>query len=231
MSRNARGQKIRPLFLWGAAILWISLSACSPDSSSSKGKSAPEDAAGGDALAQVVAEGARQVQGVEVTIKRVPETMPEDAFKAAGGKVDQAADVASPGELADYDAIIVGTPTRFGNMSSQMRTFFDQTGGLWAKGALHGKIASVFTSTGTGGGQEMTITSTWTTLAHHGMVIVPIGYGTKELADIEHGKGGTPYGASTIAGGDGSRQPDARERAIARYQGKYVAGITQKLFG
>ena len=162
-----------------------------------------------ETLAQVVAEGARQVQGVEVTIKRVPETMPDEAFKAAGGKVDQAAEVASPGELADYDAIVVGTPTRFGNMSSQMRTFFDQTGGLWAKGALHGKIASVFTSTGTGGGQEMTITSTWTTLAHHGM----------------------PYGASTIAGGDGSRQPDARERAIARYQGKYVAGLAQKLAG
>ena len=101
-----------------------------------------------------------------------------------------------------------------------MRTFFDQTGGLWAKGALHGKIASVFTSTGTGGGQEMTITSTWTTLAHHGMILLPIGYGTKELADIEHGKGGTPYGASTIAGGDGSRQPDARERAIAKRRGE-----------
>tara|TARA_Y100000780_G_scaffold109527_1_gene98953 strand:+ start:3849 stop:4502 length:654 start_codon:yes stop_codon:yes gene_type:complete len=184
-----------------------------------------------ETLAQVVAEGARQVPGLQVTIKRVPETMPEEAFKAAGGKTDQAAEVASPGELADYDAIVLGTPTRFGNMSGQMRTFLDQTGGLWAKGALHGKIASVFTSTGTGGGQEMTITSTWTTLAHHGMILLPIGYGTKELADIEHGKGGTPYGASTIAGGDGSRQPDARERAIARYQGKYVAGVTQKLFG
>tara|TARA_Y100000815_G_scaffold249388_1_gene251290 strand:- start:30 stop:683 length:654 start_codon:yes stop_codon:yes gene_type:complete len=184
-----------------------------------------------ETLAQVVAEGARQVPGLQVTIKRVPETMPEEAFKAAGGKTDQAAEVASPGELAEYDAIVLGTPTRFGNMSGQMRTFLDQTGGLWAKGALHGKIASVFTSTGTGGGQEMTITSTWTTLAHHGMILLPIGYGTKELADIEHGKGGTPYGASTIAGGDGSRQPDARERAIARYQGKYVAGVTQKLFG
>ncbi|WP_341708033.1 NAD(P)H:quinone oxidoreductase [Halopseudomonas sp.] len=184
-----------------------------------------------ETLAQVVADGARLVPGIEVTIKRVPETMPEEAFKAAGGKTDQAADVASPAELPDYDAIIFGTPTRFGNMSGQMRNFLDQTGGLWAKGALHGKVASVFTSTGTGGGQEMTITSTWTTLAHHGMVILPIGYGTAELADIEHGKGGTPYGASTIAGGDGSRQPDARERAIARYQGKYVAGITQKLFG
>ena len=184
-----------------------------------------------ETLAQVVAEGARQVPGVEVTIKRVPETMPEDAFKAAGGKADQAAAVATPAELPDYDAIIFGTPTRFGHMSGQMRNFLDQTGGLWAKGALHGKVASVFTSTGTGGGQEMTITSTWTTLAHHGMMILPIGYAAPEVADIEHGKGGTPYGASTVAGGDGSRQPDARERAIARYQGKYVAGITQKLFG
>ncbi|UJJ33040.1 NAD(P)H:quinone oxidoreductase [Halopseudomonas maritima] len=184
-----------------------------------------------ETLAQVVAEGARQVAGVEVTIKRVPETMPDDAFKAAGGRTDQAAEIASPGELADYDAIVLGTPTRFGNMSGQMRTFLDQTGGLWAKGALHGKVASVFTATGSGGGQEMTITSTWTTLAHHGMILLPIGYGAKELADTEHGKGGTPYGASTIAGGDGSRQPDARERVIARYQGKYVAEVTQQLFG
>ena len=169
-----------------------------------------------ETMANTIAEGAKGVEGADVVVKRVPETMADQAFLSAGGKAEQDAPVASPAELADYDAIIFGTPTRFGNMSSQMRTFFDQTGGLWAKGALHGKIASVFTSTGTGGGQEMTITSTWTTLAHHGMVIVPIGYGTKELADIEHGKGGTPYGASTIAGGDGSRQPDARERAIAR---------------
>ena len=184
-----------------------------------------------DTLAAAVAEGAKGVDGVEVTVKRVPETMPEEVFKNAGGKQDFTTPEATPQELADYDAIIFGTPTRFGNMAGQMRTFLDQTGGLWANGALRGKVASVFTSTGTGGGDEMTITSTWTTLAHHGMVIVPIGYGTKELADIEHGKGGTPYGASTIAGGDGSRQPDARERAIARYQGKYVAGLAQKLAG
>ena len=126
-----------------------------------------------ETMANAVAEGARGVAGVEVTVKRVPETMDAEIFKNAGGKTDQAAAVATPAELAEYDAIIVGTPTRFGNMSAQMRTFFDQTGGLWAKGALAGKVASVFTSTGTGGGQEMTITSTWTTLAHHGMVIVP----------------------------------------------------------
>ncbi|PVZ19665.1 MULTISPECIES: NAD(P)H:quinone oxidoreductase [unclassified Pseudomonas] len=182
-----------------------------------------------ETLANTVAEGARSVEGVEVTVKRVAETMPADAFSAAHGKVDQQAPVASPQELADYDAIIFGTPTRFGNMAGQMRTFLDQTGGLWAKGALVGKVASVFTSTGTGGGQEMTITSFWTTLAHHGMVIVPLGYSIPALADISQVGGGTPYGASTLAGGDGSRQPDARELEIARHQGAHVAGIVAKL--
>ena len=182
-----------------------------------------------ETMANAVAEGARGVAGVEVTVKRVPETMDADIFKNAGGKTDQAAEVATPAELADYDAIIVGTPTRFGSMSGQMRNFFDQTGGLWAKGALAGKVASVFTSTGTGGGQEMTITSTWTTLAHHGMIIVPIGYTTPELFDISQVSGGTPYGASTYAGGDGSRQPDARELTIARHQGAHVAQIAAKL--
>jgi len=182
-----------------------------------------------ETMANAVAEGARGVAGVEVTVKRVPETMDAEIFKNAGGKTDQAAEVATAAELADYDAIIVGTPTRFGNMSGQMRNFFDQTGGLWAKGALAGKVASVFTSTGTGGGQEMTITSTWTTLAHHGMIIVPIGYTTPELFDISQVSGGTPYGASTLAGGDGSRQPDARELTIARHQGAHVAKIAAKL--
>ncbi|MGO1617927.1 MAG: NAD(P)H:quinone oxidoreductase [Oceanisphaera sp.] len=182
-----------------------------------------------ETMANAVAEGASSVAGVEVTVKRVPETMDTEVFKNAGGKTEQAAPVATPAELAEYDAIIVGTPTRFGNMSAQMRNFFDQTGGLWAKGALAGKVASVFTSTGTGGGQEMTITSTWTTLAHHGMVIVPIGYTTPELFDISQVSGGTPYGASTIAGGDGSRQPDSRELTIARHQGAHVARIATKL--
>ena len=182
-----------------------------------------------DTLAAAVAEGAKRVDGVEVTVKRVPETMPEDAFKNAGGKQDFTTPEATPQELADYDAIIVGTPTRFGNMAGQMRTFFDQTGGLWASGALRGKVASVFTSTGTGGGDEMTITSTWTTLAHHGMVIVPIGYGIEEQFDISKVSGGTPYGAATIAGGDGSRHPDDRELKIARFQGEHVAGIAAKL--
>lgn len=182
-----------------------------------------------ETMAQQVAEGARSVPGVEVTLKRVPETMAPEAFKAAGGKTEQSAPVATPVELGDYDAIIFGTPTRFGNMSGQMRNFLDQTGGLWAKGALVGKVASVFSSTGTGGGQEMTITSTWTTLAHHGMIIVPIGYSTPALFDISQVSGGTPYGATTIAGGDGSRQPDSRELDIARHQGKYVAEIALKL--
>src|SRR5690554_2405655 len=182
-------------------------------------------------MAKAVAEGADRVSGVEASIRRVPETMPEEAFRKAGGKTDQDAPVASPAELPDYDAIIFGTPTRFGNISAQMRNFLDQTGGLWVKGAQAGKVASVFTSTGTGGGQEMTITSAWPTLAHHGMIIVPIGYGTPELFDISKVSGGTPYGATTIAGGDGSRQPDDRERAIARYQGQHVAKIAAKLKG
>ncbi|WP_404363771.1 NAD(P)H:quinone oxidoreductase [Marinobacter sp.] len=182
-------------------------------------------------MAEAVAEGAKSISGAEVVIKRVPETMDPEAFRKAGGKTDQAAEVARPEELADYDALILGTPTRFGNMSGQVRTFFDQTGGLWVKGKLFGKLASVFASTGTGGGQEQTITSTWTTLSHHGMVLVPIGYGTPELFDISKVSGGTPYGATTMAGGDGSRQPDERELAIARFQGKHVAELAVKLFG
>lgn len=183
-----------------------------------------------ETMANTVAEGARSVAGADVTVKRVPETMDAEAFANAGGKADQQAPVATPDELADYDAIIVGTPTRFGNMAGQVRTFFDQTGGLWAKGKLFGKLASVFTSTGTGGGEELTITSTWTTLSHHGMVLVPIGYGTGELFDISQPGGGTPYGASTLAGGDGSRQPDERELTIARFQGRHVAELAVKLF-
>lgn len=181
-----------------------------------------------ETMAQAIAEGARKVSGAEVVIKRVPETMPPELFTKSGGKA-QTAPEATPQELADYDAIIFGTPTRFGNMAGQMRTFLDQTGGLWASGALRGKVASVFSSTGTGGGQEHTISSTWTTLAHHGMLIVPIGYGVKELFDISQVRGGTPYGATTIAGGDGSRQPSEEELVIARYQGEYVAGFAAKL--
>lgn len=182
-----------------------------------------------ETMAKAVAEGARSVDGVEVTVKRVPETMPEKAAKNAGAKLDQDAPVAEPSELADYDAIIFGTPTRFGNMAGQMRTFFDQTGGLWAEGKLVGKVGSVFTSTGTGGGNESTILSTWPTLAHHGMVIVGTPYSVPELTDISDVRGGSPYGAGTIAGPDGSRQPSETELTIAKHQGSHVASIAKKL--
>ncbi len=183
-----------------------------------------------ETMANAVAEGAKSVAGAEVVIKRVPETIPEDIFKAAHGKTDQAAPIASPAELADYDAIIVGTGTRFGNMTSQMRNFWDMTGGLWAKGALIGKIGSVFVSTGTGGGQEMTAVTTWATLAHHGMLIVPVGYRFPEQTNLSAVKGGnSPYGATTIAGADGSRQPHDDELSIARGQGKAVAELAVKL--
>ena len=184
-----------------------------------------------ETMAQAVAEGARSVAGTEVTIKRVPETMDASAFAAAGGKTDQQAEVASPAELVDYDAIIFGTPTRFGNMSGQMRNFLDQTGGLWASGALVGKVGSVFGSTGTGGGNESTLMSMINTLIHHGMVVVGLPYACPELADCSEAKGGSPWGAATIAGADGSRQPTEKELAQARFQGKHVARITRKLHG
>ncbi|MGF1613616.1 MAG: NAD(P)H:quinone oxidoreductase [Gammaproteobacteria bacterium] len=183
-----------------------------------------------ETLAQAVAAGAREA-GAQADIKRVPELVPEDIAKRQGFKLQQSAPIASPAELGDYNAIIFGTPTRFGNMASQMRNFLDQTGGMWLKGALVGKVGSVFTSTGTGGGNETTITSFWHTLAHHGMVIVGLPYACPELADISELKGGSPYGAGTIAGADGSRQPRTRELALARYQGKHVAGIAAKLAG
>lgn len=182
-----------------------------------------------ETMATAVAEGARGVPGVEVTLKRVPETMPEAAFRTAGGKWDQAAPIAAPADLGHYDAIIFGTPTRFGNMSSQMRTFLDQTGGLWMKGGLVGKVGSVFVSTGTGGGNEMTIASFHTTLLHHGMVIVGLPYTCPDLADLSEPKGGSPLGAGTIAGADGGRQPNARELAMATFQGGHVATIAARL--
>ena len=183
-----------------------------------------------ETMAQHVAEGAKSVPGVEVTLKRVPETIPVDQARAIGVKVDQAAPVATVDELAGYDAIIFGTPTRFGNMAGQMRTFLDQTGGLWMKGALVGKIGSVFASTGTQhGGQETTITSFHTTLLHHGMVIVGVPYACSGLVNMNEITGGTPYGATTLAGADGSRPPSANELDIARYQGKHVAELASKL--
>jgi NAD(P)H dehydrogenase (quinone) len=182
-----------------------------------------------ETMAQAIAKGASSVTGTEVTVKRVPELMPEDVAKQFGAKLDQTAPIASPQELGDYDAIIFGTPTRFGNMSSQMRNFLDQTGGLWAKGALVGKVGSVFVSTGTGGGNETTITSFHNTLMHHGMVVVGLPYAAPELDDISEVKGGSPYGAATIAGGDGSRQPTDKELSLAEFQGAHVARIATKL--
>ncbi len=182
-----------------------------------------------ETLANAIAEGARSVEGTEVTVKRVPETMSPEAAAKAGVKLDQAAPVADPKEIAEYDAILFGTPTRFGNMAAQMRNFLDQTGGLWAKGALVGKAGSVFASTGTGGGNESTIMSFVNTLMHHGMVYVGLPYACPELTDISEVKGGSPWGAATIAGADGSRQPSAKELAQARFQGRHVASIARKL--
>jgi NAD(P)H dehydrogenase (quinone) len=182
-----------------------------------------------ETLAGAIAEGVRAVDGVTVTVKRVQELMPEDVAKQHGVKLDQAAPVASPKELGEYDAILFGTPTRFGNMAAQMRNFLDQTGGLWVKGGLVGKVGSVFTSTGTGGGNESTIISFVTTLMHHGMIYVGLPYACPELADITEVKGGSPWGAATIAGADGSRTPSAKELAQARFQGQHVATIAKKL--
>ncbi len=183
-----------------------------------------------ETMAEAVAEGARKVPGAAVVIKRVPELVPEEVARKAGAKLDQKAPIASPQELADYDAIIFGAPTRFGNMAAQMRNFLDQTGGLWAKGALIGKVGSVFTSTATQhGGQETTITSFHTTLLHHGMVIVGLPYSAPGLSNMSEITGGTPYGASTLAGSDGSRMPSANELELARFQGEHVAMIASKL--
>ena len=182
-----------------------------------------------ETMAGAIAEGARNVAGTDVTVKRVPELMTDDTLKRIGAKTDQAAPVAAPAELADYDAVIFGTPTRFGNMAAQMRNFLDQTGKMWVSGALIGKVASVFASTGTGGGNETTILTFIPTLLHHGMIYVGLPYSCKELSDISELKGGSPYGAATIAGADGSRQPSEKELAMARFQGKHVAEITAKL--
>jgi len=184
-----------------------------------------------ETMAAAIAEGARSVEGADVTVKRVPETMTPDVAKRNGAKLDQAAPAATPAELTDYDAIIFGTPTRFGNMAAQMRNFLDQTGGLWAKGGLVGKVGSVFSSTGTGGGNESTIMSFVNTLMHHGMVYVGLPYACPELADVSEVKGGSPWGAATIAGADGSRQPSAKELAQARFQGRHVASIAKNIRG
>ena len=185
-------------------------------------------------LAEAVAQGARTVADVDVTLWQVAELVPEAALERSGAKRarDKFAQipVAKPAQLADADAIIFGTPTRFGNMCAQMRNFLDQTGGLWVKGALVGKVGSVFTSTGTQhGGQETTITSFHTTLLHHGMIIVGVPYSEPRLNAVDEMSGGTPYGASTIAGPDGGHWPIENELAIARFQGKHVADVARRL--
>ena len=184
-----------------------------------------------ETMANAVAEGARAA-GATVDVKRVPETVPVDIAKAAYFKLDQAAPVASVSDLENYDAIIVGCPTRFGRLPSQMAAFFDQAGGLWARGALNGKVGAAFTSTATQhGGQEVTLFSVITNLLHFGMVIVGLPYSFQGQMSIDEIVGGSPYGATTIAGGQGQRQPSATELDGARHQGRLVAETASKLFG
>jgi NAD(P)H dehydrogenase (quinone) len=185
-------------------------------------------------LAEAVAEGAREVKGAEVSLLQVAELVPEAILEQSGAKKARSAfahiPIAKLDDLADADALIFGTPTRFGNMCSQMRNFLDQTGGLWAKGALIGKVGSVFTSSGTQhGGQETTITSFHSTLLHHGMVIAGVPGSEARQSTMDEISGGSPYGASTITGPDGSRMPSENELAIARFQGRHVAAIAAKL--
>jgi NAD(P)H dehydrogenase (quinone) len=180
-------------------------------------------------MASAAADGARDA-GSQVVIKRVPELVPEEIARKSYFKMDQAAPIATVQELADYDAIIVAVPTRFGRMASQMSNFWDQAGGLWASGALVGKVGSVITSTATQhGGQEMTLFSGITNLLHFGMVIVGLPYSYQGQTTLDEITGGSPYGASTIAGGQGQRQPSENELAAARFQGKHVAQIASKL--
>jgi NAD(P)H dehydrogenase (quinone) len=182
-------------------------------------------------MAQAQAEGAARIPQARVVVKRVPETMPPEVAKASGCKLDQAAPLATPDELDRYDAIIFGTPTRFGNMAGQMRNFLDQTGALWARGALVGKIGSVFCSTASQhGGQETTITSFHTTLLHQGMIVVGLPYTFKDLATMREITGGTPYGASCVAGsGADARMPSALELEMCRFQGEHVTRIARQL--
>lgn len=182
-------------------------------------------------MAEAVAEGAREA-GATVDIKRVPELVPPEIAQKSHYKIDQKAPVAKIEDLADYDAIIVGTGTRFGRMTSQMANFLDQAGGLWARGALHGKVGGAFTSTATQhGGQETTLFSVITNLLHFGMVVVGLDYGHAGQMTLNEITGGSPYGASTIAGGDGSRQPSENELTGARYQGRKIAEVAKKLHG
>jgi NAD(P)H dehydrogenase (quinone) len=185
-------------------------------------------------LAEAVAAGAREVPGTEVALYQVPELVPADVLEKSGAAAARKSfahvPLATVEGLAEADAILFGTPTRFGNMAAQMRNFLDQTGGLWMKGALIGKVGSVFVSTASQhGGQETTITSFHSTLLHHGMIVVGVPYSEQRLLEMEAITGGSPYGASTITKGDGSRQPSENELAIARFQGRHVAAIAAQL--
>ncbi len=182
-------------------------------------------------MAEAVAEGARSA-GATVDIRRVPELVPDDVARKSGYKLDQQAPVATIAELADYDAIIVGAGTRFGRMASQMGNFLDQAGGLWASGKLNGKVGAAFTSTATQhGGQETTLFSIITNLLHFGLVVVGLPYSFAGQMRLDEVVGGSPYGATTIAGGDGSRQPSETELEGARFQGRHVAEVAAKLHG
>jgi NAD(P)H dehydrogenase (quinone) len=183
-----------------------------------------------ETMANAIAEGARSA-GASVDLKRVPETAPLDIAKAAHFKLDQRAPIATIDELEHYDAIIVGSPTRFGRISSQMASFLDQAGGLWMRGALHGKVGGAFTSTATQhGGQEVTLFSIITNLLHYGMVIVGLPYSHQGQMTMDEIVGGSPYGATTVAGTTGQRQPSALDLAGARHQGELIAQTTKKLF-
>src|SRR5947208_8969309 len=185
-------------------------------------------------MAEAVAAGARAAGAAEVSLWQVPELVPDEILEKSGANIARAAfahvPVATPTQLAEADAIIFGTPTRFGNMAAQMRNFLDQTGGLWANGALVGKVGSVFASTASQhGGQETTLVSFHTTLLHHGMIVVGLPYTEQRLMNMAEITGGTPYGATPLAGIDGSRQPSESELAIARFQGRHVTQITNAL--
>jgi NAD(P)H dehydrogenase (quinone) len=185
-----------------------------------------------EAMAHAVAEGARSVEGAVVDIKRVPELVPEELARSSGYKLDQDAPIAQPADLADYDAVIVGAGTRYGTAASQMRNFLDQTGGIWVKGALVGKVGSAFTSTATQhGGQETTLIGLIQTLLHHGMLIAGLPYAWSGQQTMDEITGGSPYGATTITGGTGTRMPSENELDGARWQGRYVAETAKKLFG
>lgn len=183
-----------------------------------------------ETLAHAIAEGARQVPGAEVTVRRVAETVPAEVAQNAHFKLDQQAPVAEPNDVAEYDAILVGTPTRYGRMAGQMANYWDQTGGLWAKGALTGKVGSAFSSTASQhGGQETTLMSIITNLLHHGMIIVGLPYSAQGQLRLDEITGGSPYGVTTIAAGDGSRQVSENELELARFQGRHVAEVASKL--